>query len=72
MHDAKTTPIAYAWSKRGEHYFVTTCRSAETNEEKNFENLEDDFVDVTHKDISRPYFFHLPCKVLPIKMNTID
>ena len=47
-------------------YFVTTCRRTETHEGKYLANFEDDFGNVTCKEINRPSICHFSCEVLPI------
>ena len=44
-------------------YFVSTCRSSETDEDEHVSNFVDDFENVACKEINRPLVRHNSCEV---------
>ena len=45
-------------------YFVSTCRSSETDEDEYVSNFVDGFENVACKEINRPLVRHNSCEVL--------
>ena len=46
--------IACAWSQRGVAYFISSCGSTEIHDEKHASNYEDDYGNITYKEINKP------------------
>ena len=47
-------------------YFVSTCRTREAHKDKHLANFEEDFGNVTCKEINRPSICHFLCEFLRI------
>ena len=58
--------IACAWSQRGVAYFISSCGSTEMHDEKYVSNYEDDYGNITCKEINRPKICHFLCEFFPI------
>ena len=58
--------IAYAWSQRGVSYVVSTCGSTAPHQDKYLSHFEDDFGNVTAKEINRPSICNFLYEYLPL------
>jgi hypothetical protein len=58
--------IAYAWSKRGITYMLSTCGPMEPSEKLYTSHFEDEFGNVNSKEIHRPKIAHLLYDYLPL------
>ena len=58
--------MAYAWSQRGISYILSTCGSTAPAEKMYLSYFEDDYGNVSSKEISRPELAHLLYDYLPL------
>ena len=62
----KILVLAYAWSQRGVSYMISTCGSTSVHADKYLSHFEDDFGNVTSKEINRPKVSHFLYEYLPL------
>jgi hypothetical protein len=66
ISDVKVFALAYAWSRRGVSYFLSTCGKTSPHEVMYMSHFKDDFGNVVHKEIDRPEVCHFLCEYLPL------
>ena len=64
MNVVKTMAISCSRSQRGTSYFVSTCGIRKNHKNKRIAKLEDDFGNVTCKEINMPSISHKLCEIL--------
>lgn len=58
--------VAFAWSQKGMAYFLSTCGSTRPAPELYVTNFEDDFGNITFKEIQRPWISYFLYNYLPL------
>jgi hypothetical protein len=58
--------VAYAWSQRGITYILSTCGSTEPSDELYTSYFEDEYRNVSSKQILRPKLAHFLYEYLPL------
>jgi hypothetical protein len=58
--------LAYAWSKRGVAYFLSTCGNTAVSSVAYRSAFEDDFGNVNYKFLPRPQLAHFTFEYLPL------
>ena len=58
ISDVPIFSIVYAWSQRRVSYFISTCGNTEISDTKYMYHFEDDWVNITAKEINRPQILH--------------
>ena len=66
ISDVPILILAYAWSQRGVSYMVSTCGSTAPHQDKYLSHFEDDFGNVTAKEINRPCVSNFLYEYLPL------
>ena len=62
----KLIAMAYAWSQWGVSYLLSTCRSTEPAEKMYTSYFEDDYGNVSSKELCQPKIAHLLFDYLPL------
>ena len=66
VSDIPVFVLAYAQSQRGVSYMISICESTEVQDKKYLSHFEDDFGNVTYKELNRPHICHFIYEFVPL------